>query len=179
MSLDDFNKLVCFDYSSAELGFVCDLNTRKKCLDCIASSVSMMVYTVNGDGFIEKIANPKEDQIRGEFIRGTYEETYSHVDAVTAEKGKDFIPSDEEVDEINKVEIFVRNTKSDDYRDNMRGDVVLALKVLALGINTRFALADQHYIANINRDNLSMIKAYFEGPLRALNEFGLLFTRTV
>ncbi len=178
MSLDVFDKLVCFG-NSDKLGYVCNLNTREKFLDCLAYYVSMIVYTINGDGFIEKIANPEKDQIRGEFIKGTYEEAHSHVDAVTAEKGKDFIPNDEEVDEINKVEIFVRNTKSDDYRDNMRGDVVLALKVLALGINTRFALADQHYIANINRDNLSMIKAYFEGPLRALNEFGLLFTRTV
>ena len=177
MSQDDFNKLVYFGDSAEEECYVCNLNTYKELLDHIPGSLTMTVYTVNHGGFIEETANPKEDQIRGKFVKGTYEEAYSHVDVVTVEERTDFIPSDEEVDEINKVEIFVRNTKSDDYRDNMRGDVVLALKVLALGINTRFTLADQHYVANINRDNLSMIKAYFEGPLRALTEYVPLFTQ--
>jgi hypothetical protein len=181
MSQNNFNELVYFSKADplAEEGFVYDLHTREEWLDHIPGSLTMTVYTVDRGGFIEKTANPKKDQIRGTFVKGTYEEAYSHVDVVTTKKRKDFIPNDGTVDDINKVEIFVRNTKSNDYRDNMRGDVVLALKVLTLGINTRFALADQHYVANINLDNLPMIKAYFEGPLRALTEYGPLFTLAV
>jgi hypothetical protein len=59
----------------------------------------------------------------------------------------------------------------------------LSLNVLALGMDSRFQIAckvtDRLYYAHVNWDNLLMIKAYFKCPLRALTEYGPLFTQAV
>jgi len=65
--------------------------------------------------------------------------------------------------------------------ESIRKSFDLSLKALALGIDSRIQIAcevtDKLYYAHVNWDNLPMIKAYFKGPVRALTEYGPLFTR--
>ncbi len=148
-------------------------------MELFHTSVQTIIYVVDKEGYVKQIVNPNIAQFCGTFLEGFHESYCNRLEGWFAENVKGRANyAGEQRHMINDVERMIRAAKFDDHRDDMRSQFGLSLEALSMGIDTCIAVseADQHYIANINWDNLSMIKAYFEGPVRALTEYGPLFT---